>query len=75
VSNLKECPFCGGEADIDTTEYGGTAKWVNNIYCSECGVSMSNLYGPKKNAINRWNKRYTPIKSVKKNKKKDMNFS
>lgn len=57
MSELKECPFCGGNAEIETEEYGGSAKYVSEVYCVECGVGMSNLYGDPEGAISKWNGR------------------
>ena len=55
---LKNCPFCGGDSEIETEEYGGSAKWVSTIYCVEGCITMSDIYGPIKEAIKRWNTRY-----------------
>ena len=37
MSELKPCPFCGGEADYRTENFGGRI-WVQ---CTVCGVSTS----------------------------------
>ena len=54
---LKPCPFCGGQAELEEKDYNGSAKWLFEIHCAEGCVSMMNLYGPKKDAVDRWNKR------------------
>ena len=54
---LKECPFCGGDAEIETEEYGGGSIWVSTVYCVEGCVSMNNQYGDPEETIERWNKR------------------
>ena len=54
---LKPCPFCGGEAEIETDEYGGTATWVSTISCVEGCCQMSSLYGPPEEQKKYWNKR------------------
>lgn len=54
---LLPCPFCGGDADIKMGKYGGSAKWVYSIQCVEGCIVMSDLYGPEKDAVKRWNTR------------------
>jgi hypothetical protein len=44
MAELKPCPFCGGEANF-LTENFGECVWVK---CSVCGVQSSKYY---KNAI------------------------
>lgn len=61
MDKLEPCPFCGGEADYRTENFGARV-WVQ---CLECGVSTSrydtNLIvagkGGKEWAIEAWNRR------------------
>ena len=42
MTELKPCPFCGGEAKFYTkvyTERGITRGWNFGIWCSKCNVS------------------------------------
>jgi Lar family restriction alleviation protein len=61
-SKLKPCPFCGDSATMTTEEYGGSAKFVSEISCDNCGVTKSDLYGPPEEAAARWNQRVTKKK-------------
>lgn len=55
-TELKSCPFCGGEAKIiegTTPRIKGTAY---GVYCQNCHT-LSDLYGTKRAAKRRWNRR------------------
>ena len=42
TENLKRCPFCGGEAEFNSDEFG------EGVCCEYCGASLSNgVYGEK----------------------------
>lgn len=56
---LKNCPFCGGEAEIISSCFVG---WDKQIICKKCGASTRYLCGvtpsqATKNAIKKWNTR------------------
>ena len=54
TENLKRCPFCGGEAEFNSDEFG------EGVCCEYCGASLSNgVYGEKgrKLASADWNSR------------------
>ena len=54
TKNLKRCPFCGGEAEFNSDEFG------EGVCCKSCGASLSNgVYGEKgrKLAYADWNSR------------------
>ena len=54
TENLKRCPFCGGEAEFNSDEFG------EGVCCEYCGASLSNgVYGEKgrKLASADWNTR------------------
>jgi hypothetical protein len=55
---LKPCPFCAGEADIN--------KVYDTIYCVECGISFKvGIEFPKtKELISAWNRRPQPENPV-----------
>ena len=65
---LKPCPFCGGEADYRTENFGARV-WVK---CVICGVSTSRYdtnmivdgKGGKDWATKAWNRRYTPPSEI-----------
>jgi len=61
MANIKPCPFCGGEAEMDTTTKiikGGKARheifWVK---CSECGARVPRYNRTAEEAIKIWNTR------------------
>ena len=62
MTDLKPCPFCGGEAEINV-KYGdyGYTPHVYFVRCKHCGVKMemeSNSYNDLSNAVViAWNRR------------------
>ena len=48
--DLKPCPFCGNEAEINVSP---SASDIRQVFCPACGAS--NIWG--EDAIKRWNKR------------------
>ena len=53
-SELKCCPFCGGEAELFYCD-----NWYQ-LCCKKCGASAG-LYGKIKNAIRTWNTRISDL--------------
>lgn len=57
---LKECPFCGGKADLD--EIPGNPDTIEpyafGVGCKKCNIGWYEK--TEKEAINRWNLRATP---------------
>lgn len=53
MSELKPCPFCGGEAGYESTQHKYGV--VHSIYCEECGVETARL--SRDEAIEAWNRR------------------
>ena len=54
TEKLKTCPFCGGEAEFNSDEFG------EGVCCKSCGASLSNgVYGEegRKLASADWNAR------------------
>lgn len=54
-NELKDCPFCGGEAYLTHVEYNDDI-WYNPN-CSTCNCGWKENYETKKEAIKAWNKR------------------
>lgn len=53
MSELKPCPFCGGEASVEI-------KWGNwfLVRCNNCPCDLGRSWFPKKRqAIEAWNRR------------------
>lgn len=48
---LKPCPFCGGEADVDVGNFGGMV-----CYCKQC-FSQGRQCETETEAIRAWNTR------------------
>ncbi len=43
MTELKPCPFCGGEAKlvVNATEYGaGAVRWRFGVECQRCPVQL-----------------------------------
>lgn len=55
MTELRECPFCGGEARIERTDCIGSINYHYG-YCIQCGA-RTDEYATKKDAIEAWNKR------------------
>jgi len=53
MDDLKPCPFCGGEADIESTSA------YASVYCDDCG-GQSEVHSSEAEAIAAWNARTTP---------------
>ena len=56
---LKPCPFCGGEAHIQTHEFVGCAN-TYGVVCLGCGVETRQFYESKSEVIKMWNTRVRP---------------
>jgi hypothetical protein len=71
MANLKPCPFCDGEAELDTSQAyralsGGTLGSRAAVYCTRCGADMGFCYEdapgtPREDIVNQvvndWNRR------------------
>ena len=51
---LKPCPFCGGEAILETVD--GNSPEECYIYCPECDFE-SGVYSEPKFIVEKWNRR------------------
>ena len=51
---LRNCPFCGGEAYANETDWKGW--WHGWVICEKCGVKIDKQ--TKDEAIEAWNRRY-----------------
>ena len=54
MTELKRCPFCGGEAILETVD--GNSPEECYIYCPECDFE-SGVYSEPKFIIEKWNRR------------------
>lgn len=54
MSEIKECPFCGGEAYVVKDETQQLYKW--RVECSCCFANTDNFFEMKK-AVEAWNRR------------------
>lgn len=59
---LKDCPFCGGEAHVDSEESEITPKWVGQVECKQCYFVCTHARSDNQNeaidkAIKAWNTR------------------
>lgn len=59
MTELKPCPFCGGEANYQGFE-------LNNycVYCRKCGTSTRKYYASKDEARDAWNRRVNDGKAA-----------
>ena len=53
MDELKPCPFCGGEAVMDSDGYYRKTFWVS---CTYCGCSTQSFW-TEKESVEAWNKR------------------
>lgn len=58
ISNerLRECPFCGHEAELYSCDGGDYGEDYFTVECSFCTCSMD-IYGTEEEAIKTWNTR------------------
>ncbi len=57
MTELKSCPFCGGEAHYDTEVHNGkTPKLVHFVECIEC-ENCTTMHPCTEHAIAYWNRR------------------
>lgn len=56
MTELKACPFCGGEALIKTTRIFAPYEGTYYVVCFKCHVSQIAVKD-KSTAIDQWNKR------------------
>lgn len=70
MSDLKPCPFCGGEAVPVYCEHG--SKYMSNVLrlsnrgtikCKRCEVELPRMYSRVSKAIEAWNRRVSDGKS------------
>lgn len=54
MTELKPCPFCGGEAILETVD--GNSPEECYIYCPECDFE-SGVYSEPKFIVEKWNRR------------------
>ena len=55
---LKKCPFCGAEAELEGVYMFGATVWFVNCTNPDCEVRPgTNHYDTKEEAVRAWNKR------------------
>ena len=54
-SELKPCPFCGGEAELNTIDESDSTV-INAVWCIDC-ESEGGYYSTEAKAIKTWNTR------------------
>ena len=59
---LLSCPFCGGEAGIDSDKIG-KGKSLYYAYCKNDCITQYGYYSSKESAIKAWNTR-KPMESI-----------
>ena len=62
MAELKPCPFCGGEAALEHSSEGRGYSYVRCKKCHVRGVSYCMKFDKSSydEAIEAWNRRYTP---------------
>lgn len=59
MTKLKRCPFCGGEAEIETTDKNG---WIfYYAQCNKCNIGTYDSTTNLKEVIDLWNTRTPEI--------------
>jgi hypothetical protein len=54
MAEIKACPFCGGEAELD----GKSDKKNYQVWCPLCStIQMGEFYDTPEEAISAWNRR------------------
>ena len=56
MSELKPCPFCGGEGCLQRHDFVGYTDTFG-VVCLDCGCETRQFYDTKKDAIEAWNRR------------------
>lgn len=59
MSDLKPCPFCGGEAKMNSRK-----SWGYRAECQSCDATAPRYYSSAKVAAHAWNTRATPTLSA-----------
>lgn len=63
---LKECPCCGGEAEMKETNYIGATPSTVKVLCKKCALQTKTFiesidYCAKEEAAEAWNERHKEI--------------
>lgn len=53
---LKPCPFCGGDADVDENIYNSVRSNDWSVFCDSCRIKLTRK--TKELAIEKWNTRH-----------------
>jgi Lar family restriction alleviation protein len=59
MSELKPCPFCGGEnIHVDEYEHEAGKRWRGRVVCLDCMAMVDSGWSQQKHlAIEMWNRR------------------
>lgn len=60
MSELKSCPFCGGEAEVKYDAVGSASIKCKNKCVVQCGTAFEHRIRTIEEAIAVWNRRHTP---------------
>lgn len=63
MSELKNCPFCGGPAEIENLHHGEN-EGGSYVYCTQCLASSNLEFGSKENFVSNWNRRIDKSKEL-----------
>ena len=55
--NLERCPFCGGEAQLDTWSPMLRSSVFYVVTCTDCGATTWPYVADAGGAVNLWNRR------------------
>ena len=53
---LKRCPFCGGNAELESSYADYVGSGLHKIVCQACGC-QTNYEHPMQKAVDAWNRR------------------
>ena len=56
MTDLKPCPFCGGEGVVQRREYKGYMETFG-VVCFDCCAETRPFYNTEEEAIKAWNRR------------------
>lgn len=57
MSNLRSCPFCGGEAESWEGKIAFGPVYGSRVQCKKCHANIEELHQEKEVAEEKWNRR------------------
>lgn len=70
MSELKPCPFCGGEGVMQEHVFKGYCN-TYGVVCFDCGAETRQFYTCEKTAVRAWNRRNGAKMEVEHGKSED----